>query len=138
MATRCGVFYIENGKIKGTSIHYDGYLKNGVGEELFKNYNRLELIKPLVDSSAQLSGLCPTLAETLEDASVIEAHEEDSWLIAEGDLDKIRTDIALDTDWEYLYAFADGKWHYAKFLYEINAWSNFAEITKVEIAQDGM
>lgn len=137
MATRCGVFYIDNGKIKGTQVHYDGYLKGGVGEELFKNYNSLELIKPLVDSSTQLSGIAPTLAETLEGASVIEAHEADSWLIAEGDLEKIRGDIAQDTDWEFVYAFTDGKWHYAKYLYEVSAWSNFKELTENEITKMG-
>lgn len=58
MATRSIVAYIdkETGKVKATYCHWDGYIKGGVGEELFDNYNTYETAKSLVDAcSAYIS-----------------------------------------------------------------------------------
>ncbi len=47
MATRCYVMIKENETVRFNYIHNDGYIKNGVGQNLIENYNSQELAEGL-------------------------------------------------------------------------------------------
>lgn len=47
MATRCYVMLRENETVKLNYVHNDGYIKNGVGQELLENFNSKELAEGL-------------------------------------------------------------------------------------------
>lgn len=48
MATRCYVMIKENETVRFNYIHNDGYIKNGVGQNLLENYNSQELAESLL------------------------------------------------------------------------------------------
>lgn len=70
MATRSIVAYIdkETGKVRATYCHWDGYIKGGVGEELFDNYNTYETAKSLVDACSVYSSIAGEI-EFMEDCA---------------------------------------------------------------------
>ena len=56
---------IENkdGSINAVYCHFDGYIKGGVGETLFKHYNKRKLVKQLI-SHGEISSLGNTINDT--------------------------------------------------------------------------
>lgn len=63
MSTRCHVVKKENNIYKGIYIHFDGYVKGGVGETLYHSYNSEQAVDTLL-ALGDISFLGETLVET--------------------------------------------------------------------------
>jgi len=48
MSTNSTVGYVKDGKIHSVYVHWDGYVKGGVGEVLLKHYTTQEKVEQLV------------------------------------------------------------------------------------------
>lgn len=96
----------ETGYVKSRYVHYDGYIRNGVGETIFKHYNTYELAKAVVEL-----GDGSTIEKTLEE-SAKEAYSARGETNVEACLYTSEEAYLLDAEtYEYAYLFKDGKWY---------------------------
>jgi len=104
MSTRSLIGLEEDGKVRYIYCHFDGYIQEGVGEELPKKFTTVEDIKELLSFGNRSSILdyetCDSQyggeAESSEVCSSIEEYKKDGF----------------DRDTEYAYLFKDGEWYY--------------------------
>ena len=92
----------ENGKYNVNSIHYDGYIKDGVGQSLAENWTSFENIKSLCNGAE-----IRCLGETLKDTEVFSDY-------AMGRRKNLTFDELCNTagNYDYSYVYEDDMWRW--------------------------
>ena len=96
MSTRSTIAYEEDGSVYYIYCHFDGYIANGVGDELKKHFNSFEKAKELV-SGGSISSITNGIPK---------------YYTENGEEKKVSKDVSyfgIETQ-EYNYLFSEMKW----------------------------
>jgi len=111
MGTRSNIAYEQaDGKVIVTYCHYDGYPKHN-GRLIYKHYNNKAKAKELANVG-YLSGLEPTIAESIEDR--VHQHKPEVYDNIKQYLNVVSGDI------EFVYLYSDGEWHILEDMIEVD------------------
>lgn len=102
MSTHASItLYTNDNKVKSIYVHYDGYIKGGVGETLWFGYDTYQAVESLFTNGngydIRILGLTSDETEYFNDHNV-------------GANNPIPEDSKVNL-YEYNYLFADGKWY---------------------------
>lgn len=100
MATRSVVGYInkETGAVRAAYCHWDGYIKGGVGEELFDKFNSYESAVSLIDESPVYASIAGEI-ELMENCQEYEHYEFQNF----EDFEDFIAEGADGTDYVYIF-----------------------------------
>jgi hypothetical protein len=122
MSTRSNIGIVNpDGTITAIYCHYDGYMKNGVGETLYKSYFTRDRVEDLI-----ALGDIPSLESDIWDIEPYDDYSKDDpdFQYHFKDKNDFRKNAAFDI--EYLYLFdTDDEWYVCR-----NTWKRLEDCLK--------
>jgi hypothetical protein len=101
MGTGCRIAIVfgpsaENQTFRSIHIHFDGYLENGVGEELLKSYNTIEKVIELIEGGDRISifDKYDSYIKFIDDHDIVSFYKK-----------------VIDASDEYYYIFRNDTWY---------------------------